>query len=366
MRVHSKIRDYSVDIVDDLLGRRLDVLSDFSSARRFYFIDREVFNLYDEKLKAFVSGDSCLLIDARESNKEYVQLAEYYRALIENGFMRNDVLITIGGGILQDISGFVASTLYRGVRWVFCPTTLLAQADSCIGSKTSINFGDSKNLIGTFYPPDLILIDAGFCRTLPDQFFNSGLGEIIKFHLMSDEAGYDRLRRYLSVNDFRNSDHLKEMILSTLEIKRSYFEGDEFDTGRRNLLNYGHCFGHALESASGFAVSHGEAVLVGMGFANLLSLKRGIMAPAKHRELEQLLRDHYPDFDLADVSVDAIIRHLRRDKKRLGKDLTMILARDIGRQYKFDDVTEPEIRETYDDFVKRYPGNLKEASRAIE
>lgn len=361
MKIQSKVKDYLVEMPDGLLGKRHDVFAGLKYGRLFCFVDGNVYRLYEEQLKQFIGDDFCLVIEAQETNKEYVNLAQYYRALIENEFTRNDILVTIGGGILQDISGFIASTLYRGVKWVFFPTTLLAQADSCIGSKTSVNFGDSKNLIGTFYPPDVIHIDVGFCRTLTDEYFNSGVGEIIKFHLMSDDDAYTMLKKYLLSSDLRNSSLLKEIILSTLAIKKSYFEGDEFDTGRRNLLNYGHCFGHALESASNFGVCHGEAVLVGMGFANLLSLKRGIMTQEKYEEFEQIFQRHYPRFDLAVIPVVELIKYLKRDKKRIGKDLIMILSGDIGEQFKFNDITESEIRETYTDFLKIYPVTKKEA-----
>lgn len=362
MRIQSRVKDYSVEMIDDLLEKKEDVLAGLKYDRLFYFVDGNVYRLYEERLKRFIRDDFCLVIEALETNKEYVNIAQYYRALIENRFTRNDILVTIGGGILQDISGFIASTLYRGVKWIFFPTTLLAQADSCIGSKTSINFGDNKNLIGSFYPPDIIYIDVGFCRTLTDEYFNSGVGEIIKFHLMSDDDGYARLKEYLLSSDLRSSPLLKEIVLSTLAIKKSYFEGDEFDTGRRNLLNYGHCFGHALESASNFGVCHGEAVLVGMGFADLLSLKRGIMTQEKYEEFGQILQRHYPRFDLAAIPVEELVKYLKRDKKRVGKDLTMILSKDIGKQFKFDDITESEIRETYTDFLEIYPVTKKEVS----
>ena len=133
----------------------------------------------------------------------------------------NDVLITFGGGILQDICGFIASTLYRGIKWIFFPTTLLAQADSCIGSKTSINFKNSKNLIGSFYPPDIIIIDPVFCKTLTPGYFNSGLGEIIKFHLMSDYNEYEKLEKYLASNNLRDGAEFHDIIWSTLMIKKS-------------------------------------------------------------------------------------------------------------------------------------------------
>lgn len=354
MKIQSKIKDYSVEMIDSLLEKRERIFANLEYDQLFYFVDGNVDRIYKGKLKQFIDDDYYLIIDALETNKQYENLANYYKVLIENNFTRNDILVTIGGGILQDISGFIASTLYRGVKWVFIPTTLLAQADSCIGSKTSINFDDSKNLIGSFYPPDAIFIDMSFCTTLTPEYFNSGLGEIIKFHLLSNEKRYRLLREYLSSPDLQHGQHFKRIIWSTLRIKKSYFETDEFDIGRRNLLNYGHCFGHALESASNFAVCHGEAVLIGMGFANLLSLKRGIMKKEKYIEFEDIFRKYYPQFDISKINVKDIIYYLKRDKKRVGKDLTMILSEDIGRHIKFDDIKEKEVIETFNDFVKTY------------
>jgi 3-dehydroquinate synthase len=355
MKIQSKIKNYSVDIITGLLKKKESILSSLKYDRLFYFVDSSVNRIYEEQIKEFIGDGYFVVIEAEEPNKEYVKLGQYYAVLIENGFKRNDVLITIGGGILQDISGFIASTLYRGVKWTFIPTTLLAQADSCIGSKTSINFGDSKNLIGSFYPPDHIYIDSDFCQTLTDENFNSGLGEIIKFHIMSDSEGFGRLKKYLGSSDLHEKKHLEEIIWSTLLIKKSYFDEDELDTGRRNLLNYGHCFGHALESASNFAVCHGESVLIGMGFANLLSLKRGIMTRDKYEEFEQILQRYYPCFDLAGIPIDDLIKYMKRDKKRVGPYLTMILSRDIGEQFKYDDIKESEIREIYLGFINAYP-----------
>jgi 3-dehydroquinate synthase len=350
-------------MIDDVLEKRSNIFSGLKYDRLFFFVDKNVHKYYSEPLSRFIENDFSLLIEARETNKDYLNLAQYYKALIENGFTRNDILVTLGGGILQDISGFIASTLYRGIRWIFFPTTLLAQADSCIGSKTSINFGEAKNLVGSFYPPDVIYVDVGFNGTVADEHFNSGLGEIIKFHLMSDAEGYQRLREYLASSGLRNHGILKEIIYSTLLIKKSYFEQDEFDTGRRNLLNYGHCFGHALESASDFAISHGEAVLIGMGFANLIAQKRGLMSRERNEALERVFRRYYPRVDLARIPVDDIIRYMKRDKKRVGQDLTMILSRDIGEQFKYDDIKEAEIRESYGEFVKTYPVNQEEVSK---
>ncbi len=355
MIVKSNLRNYEVIFQNQIF----DSISIFDEkikdkySNLYFFIDKNVYDLYEKKFRNLIHYSKYLLIEAIESNKEYIKVAEYFAWLIENKFTRQDALITIGGGILQDISGFIASTLYRGINWFFFPTTLLSQADSCIGSKTSINFGDSKNLIGTFYPPFYIFNDRSFCSTLSDSAFNSGIGEIIKFHLLSNKERYKLLLEYLE-GDVRNSPVFEDVVRSTLEIKYNYFSTDEFDTGRRNLLNYGHCFGHALESATHFGISHGEAVIVGMGFANLLAFKRGLMTKEKHYEFEKIFERFYPQFDINKISVDTIIHYLKKDKKRVGKDLTLIMLSDIGDAKKYDDVMEYEIRDTYVSFFKQY------------
>lgn len=350
MKIVSKIKTYTLDVIHDVWSRRQDILGRVKHRRPVYFIDEELWRLHEPRLRAFVQQDPYFLIKADERNKEYGRCADFFGDLIELGMTRNDVLVTFGGGILQDISGFVASTLYRGVPWIFIPTTLLAQADSCIGSKTSMNFADHKNLIGTFYPPDAIFIDVHLIRTLPPADFNSGLGEVIKFHLLSDEDHYRLLRRYLSESDLRQTPLLADIIGSTLAIKKSYFEQDEFDTGIRNLLNYGHCFGHALEAATSFGVAHGEAVIVGMGFADLISRQRGLMPRQTFDEFEAIFRRFYPHFDLGGVNVEDLIHHMKRDKKRAGHGLTMILGKGLGDFAKYDDIQEQEIRDAFAEF----------------
>ena len=190
MKIESKIKDYSMEMLDNVLEKHNQVFSDLKYDKMFFFIDENVYRLYKKKIDDFKKDSNYITIEAIEQNKDFNNLSNYYKTLIEKNFTRNDILVTIGGGILQDISGFTASTIYRGIKWIFIPTTLLAQADSCIGSKTSINFEDSKNLIGSFYPPDRVFIDVGFCNTLTPEYFNSGLGEVIKFHLLSNEKRY--------------------------------------------------------------------------------------------------------------------------------------------------------------------------------
>lgn len=356
-QIQSKIKNYKYGFVENALGNAKELLAntEFKWDRSFFFIDENFYNLYKGQLDELIGDSPHLIIEAVESNKDYINLGNYFEFLIQNKFTRKDVLVTFGGGILQDISGFIASTLYRGVKWVFFPTTLLAQADSCIGSKTSINFKDSKNLIGSFYPPDLIFIDPYLCKTLTDGYFNSGVGEVIKFHLLADTDAYARLLDYLGEEDTRETPKLMPTMKSTLAIKKSYFEQDEFDTGIRNLLNYGHCFGHALEAATDFEVCHGEAVIVGMGFSNRMAVKRGLMTQQLADELEKIIAPRYPRFTVDKLKVDDILKHMWKDKKRVGPDLTAILLHKVGEAHKHDDVKEDEIKVVFEEMFADYP-----------
>ena len=355
MIIESKIKNYKLQMEPNVLSRLSDFLAENQVKKPFFLIDKKVYELYSSELNACIKDAFFELVDATEGNKEYIKLANYFRCLIEAKMTRDDTLVTIGGGVLQDISGFIASTLYRGLKWIFIPTTLLAQADSCIGSKTSINFGTAKNLIGTFCPPDVIYNDITFCQTLPQHEFNSGVGEIIKFHLLSDEGRFSELCDVLAEGNLRENPKLEHVIFNTLMIKKSYFDEDEFDKGRRNLLNYGHCFGHALESAANFSITHGEAVLVGMGIADVLSVSRGYLSETESERQYRVMSKFYPEFNWSKIKINNVIAYMKLDKKRVSNQLTMILSHGIGLADKHNDVTEAEVITSFNKFLATYP-----------
>lgn len=345
MVIHSKIKKYTVELIEDI--STVTQAMDDKNMKYYFLIDEKVYSIYQKQLAALMEGCEKILILACEESKALPYIMRIYRKLFEMGFKRNDTLFTIGGGILQDMSGFIASTLYRGVRWIFMPTTLLAQADSCIGSKTSVNFDQWKNQLGTFYPPDRVYINPNFIETLSERDFRSGLGEMIKVHLMGDESSFQSLSEYLSQNCLREKAYLVKMIFQSLSIKQSYFQEDEFDSGRRNLLNYGHCFGHALESASNFAIAHGEAVLWGISFANFIALNRKILNQNEFQRIQQLLCPYFTKFNFKSIPVAQIIEGMKRDKKRLNDQLAMILLKDMGHLQKQDDIQFREVEEGY-------------------
>lgn len=350
MKIESRVKNYEYETVDDLYEK---LKGCFQQGKYFFLIDENVYNLYRHEISELAGDSFKLAIPAREASKTLPYLIKVYRRLLEGGFTRNDTLVTFGGGILQDLSGFIASTIYRGVKWIFVPTTLLAQADSCIGSKTSINFDSGKNQIGTFYPPDKIFIDRKFIHTLAGQCFNSGLGEIIKVHLMGNESTFIKLKEYLKTANLRDGKNLDEMVLSSLEIKKSYFSDDEFDTGRRNLLNYGHCFGHALESASRFKISHGQAVTAGIYIANIVARNRGLLGPEEFESIEKVIRPFCPKYSLGQIKIEIIIDFMKRDKKRIKSELVMVLLKCIGELIKAEDVKADEIAMAAREYQKK-------------
>ncbi len=229
--------------------------------------------------------------------------------------------------------------------WIFTPTTLLAQADSCIGSKTSLNFRGFKNLLGTFYPPERIHIYPPFLETQSIEDYTSGLGEVIKLHLMGGERLYHRLAELLPDLQSRSPSALPAAIRTSLEIKLDYISGDEFDRGRRNLLNFGHDFGHALEGISAFRVPHGQAVVFGMLAANIVSRNRSLLTQHLEREIADALL--IPALVVrpraGDLSSEQFIEALGKDKKRTGSQLALVMMLDGFEFQRVNDLRSDEV-----------------------
>lgn len=360
LTIKSHRGDYKVFFRNDL-----DFLEDLKKRSAIWVIDRNVFNLYSEHFRG-IDPDLLILFDATESAKTLDRATRLHRDLIAKSCKRSTNFISVGGGITQDVTGFVASTLYRGLNWVYLPTTLLAQADSCIGSKTSLNFDSYKNLLGTFYPPKEIFISAEFLKTLPLKEIFSGMGEIIKFQLMKVGRGHTDLiaiqERLRKIQAGSWSDVL-ELIQESLAIKKSYIEEDEFDYSQRRFLNYGHCFGHAFEAVSNFAIPHGLAVVAGIIFAYIISAKRKwindelfdlaarkLLAPCFHGEL---LNAQDSFFDPG-----ALFEAMKKDKKRTGDGIPIILPKwsasivPIFQLYQAQDLSFEEMVSGVEEFKK--------------
>jgi len=327
--ISSTLRKYDAEFIDDFAS----ILERELGSGGFLVMDSIVLDIYKERLEKMLSGREYVVIEASEHNKTIDKSKELIELLVENGVRKNQKLVAVGGGVVQDITAFTASIIYRGIDWVFFPTTLLAQADSCIGSKTSINLGNKKNLIGNFYPPSRIYIDLNFIDSLSLDDVKSGIGEMMHFYLYSDSPYFKKLvDNYEKVLSDRKlfSGYIKE----SLSIKKSVIESDEFDRGERNKFNYGHTFGHAIETVTDYAVKHGQAVTVGMDIANFISFKIGLMEEKVFKELNQGLVVNFPDCDFDDLDIDVYLKALLKDKKNIGSTIGCILAEKPGKLVK--------------------------------
>lgn len=341
MTIHSNVRNYTVHFEEN--AGFVKVFERFQE--RLYVIDSNVWQNYGNNMIKDIPASDVVVFPISEKRKCLDSVMELYDYLMERSAKKNMTLISIGGGILQDITGFAATTLYRGINWIFVPTTLLAQADSCIGSKTSLNYQGFKNLIGTFYPPTEVHIYVPFLATLEEADFYSGLGEVVKLHIM---GGADRVSQLIGILPRikqREPEALAMAVQNSLQIKLSYMAGDEFDTGRRNLLNFGHCFGHALESVSNYAVPHGQAVIIGMLFANIVARNRRVLSTilCDYLAKELLLNVIKVSVSHSDLAPDRIMGAMGKDKKRVGKGLAIVLMKDNYTFEKVLDFTQDEL-----------------------
>ena len=329
LTIKSSVHDYKVDFVDDFSVALQSVVLPGD----VIVIDRKVKELYATSMRRVLDENKFYTIEATEGEKSYLGVVPVIEFLIRNKFRKSNRLIALGGGVVQDITAFISFTLFRGVEWIFFPTTLLAQCDSCIGSKVAINFGEYKNQIGGFYPPKEIYIDMNFLETLSSDDIKSGLGEMLHYYIVSGKEDY---MRFVEDYDKAASSRgvLQKMILKSLLIKKNIVEIDELDKKERQVFNYGHSFGHALESVTNHRLPHGIAVAYGMDMANFVSMRSGFITKDSFGELHKFLTKVYGGFDLEDVNTELFIEALTRDKKNNGSELGLILMRGIGDTFK--------------------------------
>jgi len=324
-----------------------------------YVIDSNVYRLYSDLWKN-IPEDRLYILEATEENKTIDTALQICEMITGLKAKRNATLVSVGGGIVQDITGFVSNITYRGINWVFVPTTLLAACDSCIGGKTSLNYHKFKNLLGTFYPPDDIYICPEFFMTLTDRDYKSGLGEVTKFNIMKGMKGLNNIERDISGLLSRDNMLINQYVRSSLEFKRQFIEVDEFDRGERILLNFAHTFGHAIEVISKYGIPHGTAVAIGMIMADAISLKRGYLSSDIEERARRVL-DQVIDIDpnVMKVPIDEYLNAMRKDKKQTDDSLTTVLITKYGEEGTLEivkDTTIDEIQDAIDYFLTRYEG----------
>jgi 3-dehydroquinate synthase len=296
---------------------------------RIGVVDGNVYEIYGHDPGTVGRLEHVIVQPAKEDLKTAETSLSICSQLLEHGFKRGETLLAVGGGIIQDLVTFSASILFRGIPWIFVPTTLLAQADSCIGGKSSINFGKWKNQLGNFYPPGGIYISTYYLGSLTDADIRSGMGEIVKVHLLSGPGMVKKMKDYF-LHGNGDQEKFNEAVFRALEKKAAIIQEDEFDTGKRLTLNFGHTFGHALETATDFGVPHGIAVVIGVDTASFLAMKLGRISEDDYRLLHSIVSHVIKPGDRVEVDLEMYIDALRHDKKNTADHYCFILPYEVG------------------------------------
>lgn len=279
------------------------------------------------------------LMNDAESAKNLRTIEKLHRSLVRAGIDRHSLIVAVGGDVVGDVAGFVASTCLRGVSLVQVPTTLIAQVDSAVGGKTGVNLPEGKNLVGTFYPARLVLVDSALLKTLPDRQFRGGLAEVIKYGIIADTKLFAYLEKNFDAVLHRDPAALAYIIPRCLEIKAHVVSRDERESGLREILNFGHTFGHALETVTNFRTyQHGEAVAWGMMAAALLGHEIGLTPADEVSRIVSLVRRMGPLPPWPIVPPEALTAAMRTDKKTRAGKLRFVLAPRIGKALSQDDI----------------------------
>ena len=314
-------------------------------------IDKKILNLYFNKKRI----NEFITITANERTKEYQAINKIINKILSKNFSKQNKIIAIGGGITQDIVSFISKILFRGVDWVFFPTTLLAQCDSCIGGKVSINFRNFKNQIGFFNPPKFIFNDTSFLKTLSKKDVNSGIGEMMHYYYVSSRKDFNFFSKNIDDLLKNNNKVLKRIIFKTILIKKKFIEKDEFDTEFRLLLNYGHTFGHAIESVTNYSIPHGIAVAHGMNISNYVSYKYNYLSKNNYNLMKKTIEKISSKMFPSRFSIQKYKKALYKDKKVLNKKLRLILTKGPGKMFiktmpysmKFEKILIGYFKENY-------------------
>ncbi|MDQ2972484.1 MAG: 3-dehydroquinate synthase [Pseudomonadota bacterium] len=290
---------------------------------------------------------SLLVLRVGESHKTLESVARIFDALAALGATRDACIVALGGGVVGDIAGFAAACWMRGIDFIQVPTTLLAMVDSSVGGKTGVDHAAGKNLIGAFHQPRAVVADLDTLATLPPRELRAGFAEVIKTACIDDAPFFAWLEQNADALLTRDAAKLTHAIASCCRFKAGVVQRDEREAGERTLLNFGHSFGHALETAAGYGVLlHGEAVSIGMVLAARLSSQLGMASDADSERLRALLQSFGLPLDVPiSIDADALLRHMRLDKKNRAGSLRLILWRGVGRAEIVENLRDEDVRE---------------------
>ena len=319
------MQDYEIMIGKDSINALENSIQKIYDAKDIFIVtDENVLELYHDKITSILKKYDLHFVSIKpgETSKSYEVYLHTIEKLIKKGIKRNHLLIALGGGVVGDLAGFIAATLYRGIPYIQIPTTLLAQVDSSIGGKVGIDLKEGKNLIGAFYTPKFVIIDPVFLDTLSDREYRQGIAEMIKAGCIRDKILFDY---------FKENDRVTEKeILMALQVKRDIVLKDPYEKNERMLLNFGHTYGHAIEKKFEYETyKHGEAISYGMLLALEEGIHQKITPPILYDEIKEVLIKQKliqePFFKKEDLEA-----YILTDKKNTSKDFHFICLKDIG------------------------------------
>ena len=362
LNIKTKTKKYPLIVGSNIIPRIYKITKNCTLTfdKCLLVVDKKVPRKFITKIKKSLKQKKIYIcyFNVNERNKNFTIINKILKILLNKNFTREDCLVSIGGGITGDVGGFAASIFKRGLKFINIPTTLLSQVDSSIGGKTGINSIYGKNLIGSFYQPDLVISDIQFLKSLPKREIICGYGEILKHSLIRDKKFFNYLNKNSKKILNLSSPHIKKAIYESCKIKKSVIEKDENETSLRKILNFGHTFGHAYEASLGYSkkLNHGEAVILGMKTALNFSLKKNII---KFKDYD-LIINHINNlklklsinkfFSLNDLN--NILFFMTRDKKNRSEKINLLLLKKIGSPIMDKQYTKNSLRVFFNDYLR--------------
>lgn len=348
MKVQTETKTYSVYVEENASLRIIEVLQSFDKnvSKILIVTDSNVAPLYLEKVSNLVQEYNPLqyILPSGENAKSFEHFYELQTYALEMGLDRNSLIVALGGGVVGDIAGFVAATFMRGIRFIQMPTTLLAH-DSAVGGKVAINHPLGKNMIGAFYQPEAVIYDTSFLKSLPDSEIRSGFAEVLKHGIIRDRDFFNWIESNITDLSQVEGSNLVKCIERGISIKASVVSSDEKENGIRAILNFGHTVGHAIEKNCGYGkMTHGDAVAFGMLVAAKISERlNGFL---DFDQLSDVIRRlNYPCKIPTNISVEQILKSMKKDKKSKNGHIHMVLIKKFGEVY-VQPVSDEIIRET--------------------
>ncbi len=350
LRVKLGERSYDILVGEGLLVRAGRLMKPVLAQSRVIIVtDDNVAPLYLSALCGALDGEginhSEIILPAGEQTKDFAHFRELTEGLLGAKAERDTTLVALGGGVIGDITGFAAAVTLRGLPFIQIPTTLLAQVDSSVGGKTGVDYPGGKNIIGAFHQPRLVLADISTLLTLSAREFRCGIAEVIKYGIISSAPLFNYLEKSVSKITARKKDALTKIVTDSCRIKAGIVAKDERESGVRAVLNMGHTFGHAIETALGFRkLKHGEAVAIGLVMASRLSYSLGLLKAEAVNRVSRLVAEFgLPTSPPRSLDPEDIIKGMLHDKKRVSGKHRFIVFDRIGRASIRSDITKNEI-----------------------